>query len=104
VSGGTSFFLQKELADLLQELGFDVLAFVRRWTRTYGDEVTAAAETATATAGKCDAAATTTATTTARKVTGRSVVVVATWGFGGGGPDQSYRQALQRNRHYLQTA
>jgi hypothetical protein len=78
------------LADLLQKLGFNVLAFVRGWTRTYRDEVTAAAETATATAGKCD-----TAPTTARKVTGRSVVVVATWRFGGGGPYQGYRQALQ---------
>jgi hypothetical protein len=59
LSGGTRFFLQKKLTDLLQELGFDVLAFVRRWTRGYGYEVTAASETAAATTGKRDAAPTT---------------------------------------------
>lgn len=66
MSGGTSFLLEKKLTDLLQQLGFDVLAFVRRWARTYGDEVTTAAKTATATAGECDAAPTAAA---ARKVT-----------------------------------
>jgi hypothetical protein len=64
MTGGTSFFLEKKLTDFLQQLGFDVLAFVRRWARTYGDEVTTAAKTATATAGECDAAP-----TAARKVT-----------------------------------
>jgi hypothetical protein len=58
------FFLQKKLTDLLQELGFNVLALVRRWTRTYGYEVTATTETATGTAGKRD-----TAPTTSRKET-----------------------------------
>jgi hypothetical protein len=64
LSGGASFFLQEKLTDFLQELGLDVLPFIAGWTRTYGDEVTPAAETATA--DEASAAA----STTSRKVTG----------------------------------
>jgi hypothetical protein len=93
LSGGASFFLQKELADLLQELGLYVLPFVGGRTRTYGDEVTSAAETANA---EVTAAPSTTTTTTG--IGTWSVVIVATWRFGGNDTDQSCRQALQQDK------
>jgi hypothetical protein len=107
VSGGASFFLKKELTDLLQELGLDVLPFIAGWTRTYGDEVASAAETANAeTTAASVATATATATVataaTASTTTRRSVVAVATTGrLGGDDPDQGCRQALQQDELYL---
>jgi hypothetical protein len=91
-------------------LGLNILPFIAGRTRTYGDEVASAAETAnaetttgsvaapTATADETTAAA---STTTAR-VARRSVVVVATGRFGGDDPNQGCRQALQQDELYLE--
>lgn len=102
MSGSARFFLKKELTDLLQELGLNVLPFIAGRTRTYGDEVASSTETAnaeTTRASVATAASTTTATT---RVTRRSVVVVATGRFGGDDPNEGCRQALQQDKLYLE--
>jgi hypothetical protein len=102
VSGGARFFLKKELTDLLQKLRLNVLPFIAGRTRTYGDEVASAAETANTETTSASVATAAASTTTTARVTRRSVVVVATGRFGGDDPNQGCRQALQQDELYLE--
>jgi hypothetical protein len=106
MSGGASFFLKEELADLLEELRLDVLTFIAGRTRTYGDEVASASETANAetTAASVATAAASPTAAAASRVTRRSVIVVATGGLGGDDPHKGSRQALQQDKPDVQRA